>query len=229
MKAILFLLLFVATASSAQTQAITLDCGTNLYCNTKLILTLDNPTVVTPHISFLRKLEWSVNGRRILVYPGTSGIFDYSGHQHPDLHVTSTQDHLRGPMWSNPDVIGGVVHSIYGDFKGGPSRLTEKLDVENKSDSDVAIWLTGMGYKPTQSNLEVPDLSGIDVYGTTVVFYTTTSITEMPYGKAQVSQFIPFIGFNPIANDNYVIPAHATMTMITELYVGDRRLPPPVK
>ncbi|MFL9987325.1 hypothetical protein [Paraburkholderia sediminicola] len=131
-------------------------------------------------------------------------------------------------MWNNPKVIGGVVHSIYGDFKGGPSRLVEKLDVENKTGSDVSIWLTGMGYKPTDPNLEVPDLSNLDINGTIIVFYTTDSFTEPPFGKVQVSQIIPFTGFNPIANQNYVIPAGGTMTMITELYVGNRRLPQPV-
>ena len=45
-----------------------------------------------------RTLEWTVDGRRILVYPsGPSTLLDV-GHLHDDSHVGASQMHVQGPM-----------------------------------------------------------------------------------------------------------------------------------
>ena len=128
-------------------------------------------------------------------------------------------------------VIGGIVYSLDGDFPGGNSRISETIDIVNKTGAPVSLSLTGLGFKPTQPKLEVPDLTGLDITGTTVVFVVNHgSITEespptaewkFSFGQVTVFQFVRFSGFNPILGSPYTLPPGATLTMITELIVGN--------
>ncbi len=203
--------------------------------NASLKTTRDEPifNVGSPSdpLRLLRTLEWTVDGRRILVYPsGPSTFFDV-GHFHSGAHVTTLQTHAQGPYLgygineSTGTVTGGLVYSLTGDTAGsGRSRLSEKLDLHNKTAATLTVSLAGLGFKPTQPALEVPDLSGLEFKGTTVVFTqgTTgaTSLTDPPYGPVTVRPMMNFTGFNPLFNQNFDIPAGGTMTMVTELTVG---------
>ena len=123
----------------------------------------------------------------------------------------------RRAPWS-----GGVVYTVNGAAAGsGVSRLTEKLDIHNQSGNAVTLQLAGLGFKPTQAALEVPDLSGLDLQGTTMVFFygnaQTDSFTTPPYAPVMVLPAVSFSGFNPLFNQNLGLPAGARMTMVTEL------------
>jgi hypothetical protein len=177
-----------------------------------------------------RKLEWTVDGRRVLVYPsGTSGMLDI-GHLHLGAHVATNQMHAQGPLigfgtgGTTGSVVGGVVYSVHGGAAGsGSSRITEKLDLHNKTSAPLSITLTGMGFKSPQAALEVPDLSGLKVTGTTVVYFQgnaqATSLTEPPFAPISVLPVVSFVGFNPLLNQPFNLPAGAQLTMVTELKV----------
>ena len=122
-------------------------------------------------------------------------------------------------------VVGGVVYTVNGAAAGsGVSRLTEKLDIHNQSGNAVTLQLAGLGFKPTQAALEVPDLSGLDLQGTTMVFFygnaQTDSFTTPPFAPVMVLPAVSFSGFNPLFNQNLGLPAGARMTMVTELKVA---------
>lgn len=179
-----------------------------------------------------RKVDWVVDGRTILVYPsGPWGFIDIV-HFHSGAHVSARQAHAMGPMLGYAtsttagSVIGGAVYTVEGGAPGsGVSRLVEKVDIENKTTGPLNVSLTGMGFKPTQASLPVPDYSGLDVSGTTVVFYqgnsATYSISDMTkgFGPSVVGPVVSFTGFNPLFNQSFSIPAGAMLTMITELKV----------
>jgi hypothetical protein len=180
-----------------------------------------------------RKMDWMVDGRSILVYPsGPWGFIDI-GHFHSGGHVTSQQVHAMGPMLgyavtaTDGSVTAGAVYTVEGGAPGsGVSRLVEKVDIHNKTVSALNVSLAGMGFKPTQASLPVPDYSGLDVSGTTVVFYqgngNTYSISDMTpqgFGPSVVRPVVSFTGFNPLYNQSFSIPAGAVLTMITELKV----------
>jgi hypothetical protein len=181
-----------------------------------------------------RTIEWTVDGRRILVYPSGPSTFVDIGHLHPDVHVADNQIHAQGPLLgyatsgSEGTVTGGIVYAVEGGTPGsGISRLWEKVDIHNKTDGAVALSLTGLGFRPTQASLEVPDLAGLNLIGRTVMFYqgsTTlgTSITDPPFGPVTVLPVVSFRGFNPLRNQFFSLPAGATLTMITELRVGTK-------
>jgi hypothetical protein len=126
-------------------------------------------------------------------------------------------------------VTGAVVYSVSGGAAGsGVSRISEKVDIHNRSGGAVAVQLTGMGFKPTQAALEVPDLSGLTVEGTTVIYFqgnpqASWLTGQPPYPPLTVRPVVNFTGFNPLLNENLSLPDGAVLTMITEL-----RLPPPV-
>jgi hypothetical protein len=182
-----------------------------------------------------RKVDWTVDGRTILVYPSGPWYFMDIGHFHSGGHVTSQQVHAMGPMLgyavSSTDgtVTGGAVYTVQGGAQGsGVSRLVEKVDIHNKTSGPFTVSLTGLGFKPTQASLPVPDYSGLDVSGTTVVFYQgnsgSYSISDMPtapatFGPSFVRPMVSFTGFNPLLNESFTIPAGAVLTMITELNV----------
>ncbi|SAL37778.1 hypothetical protein AWB74_01493 [Caballeronia arvi] len=201
--------------------------------NSTLKVTRDDPiyNLSTPSdpVQLLRTLEWTVDGRRILVYPSGPSTFLDIGHMHSDAHVSANQIHVQGPMLgyatsaSSGTVVGGVVYAVEGDASGTlVSRLTEKVDILNKGTSAVSLSLAGLGFKPTQSSLEVPDYSGLDVIGTTVTVIVNGPITETPppFGQVSVLPVVSFAGFNPLFNQSVSLPAGSTLSMITELKVS---------
>jgi len=150
--------------------------------NSSLKFTIDGPTftlgVPNDPVQLPRTLEWTVDGRRILVYPsGPSTLLDV-GHLHGDAHVGASQMHVQGPMLgqgasgTTGTVTGGIVYTVDGGSSGsGRSRISEKVDVFNKTSGAISVRLTGLGFEPRQAALEVPDLSGLTVTGTTVTFF----------------------------------------------------------
>ncbi len=185
-----------------------------------------------------RKIEWTVDGRTILVYPsGPWGFIDIE-HFHVNAHVGTEQLHAQGPMLGyatnavDGSVSGGAIYTVDGGAAGsGRSRIVEKVDIHNKTANDLSVSLTGMGFKPAQASLAVPDYSGLDVSGTTMVFYQGNaakySISDfLPAGfpPSLVRPVVSFTGFNPLFNQSFTVPAGAVMTMITELNVKPRAL-----
>ncbi len=175
-----------------------------------------------------RTLEWTVDGRRILVYPSGPSTFLDIGHSHSGAHVAANQIHGQGPLLgygtgaTSGTVTGGVVYTVDGGTAGsGISRLSEKLDVHNKTSASVSISLAGLGFKPTQASLEVPDLTGLNLTGTTLVFIQgnpqTGSITDPPFAPVTVRPVVSFTGFNPLFNQSLNLPAGAMLTMVTEI------------
>jgi hypothetical protein len=205
--------------------------------NSSLKFTIDDPiynlNVPNDPIQLPRKVEWTVDGRRILVYPSGPLTFVDIGHIHSALHVGANQVHAQGPMLSfgtgamTGTVTGGVVYSVDGGAAGsGISRISEKVDIHNKTSGAVSMSLAGMGYKPPQASLEVPDFSGLKVTGTTVVFFqgngTAMSLTEAPFAPLTVRPVVTFTGFNPLFNQSFNLPAGAVLTMVTELTVENQ-------
>ncbi len=202
--------------------------------NAQLAYTIDNTgsNLGQPSdpVQLPRKVEWTVNGRRILVYPSGPSTFLDIGHLHPGAHVNANQIHAQGPMLGHGtggpmagNVLGGVVYTVKGGT-AGRSTITEKLDIHNRTNSALPLSLAGFGFKPTQSALEVPDHTGLNLVGTTVVFFQgnaqTNSFTEAPFAPVTILPTVSFKGFNPILNQNLSLPAGARLTMITELKVG---------
>ncbi|HEY2927757.1 hypothetical protein [Piscinibacter sp.] len=202
--------------------------------NSSLKFTIDEPTsnlgVPNDPIQLPRTVEWTVDGRRILVYPSGPLTFVDVGHIHPGLHVAANQLHAQGPMLGfgtgamSGTVIGGVVYSVDGGAAGsGVSRISEKVDIHNKTGGAVSMSLAGMGYKPPQAALEVPDFTGLKVTGTTLIYFQgnaqTGSLTAPPFAPVTVRPIVSFSGFNPLLNQSFNLPAGAVLTMVTELKV----------
>lgn len=183
-------------------------------------------------VQFTQTLEWTVEGRRILVYPSApSSLLDIS-HFHPGLHVGTHQLHAQGPMQGyatgpgDGTVVGGIVYTVEGKQPGGClSRIWEKVDIVNKTADTLTLPLAGMGWKPQggahQSGLEMPDLSGRDIKGTTTVYMqgsatTGPSIISPPYAPVTLLPVVSFSGFNPLSQ-SISLQAGATVTVITEL------------
>ncbi len=203
--------------------------------NSSLKFSIDEPNadIGSPSdpLQLPRTIEWTVDGRRILVYPSGPSTFLDIGHSHSGVHVAPNQIHGQGPMLgyasgaTSGTVVGGVVYTVVGGNAGsGVSRISEKFDIHNKTGGNVSISLAGLGYKPTQASLEVPDLAGLNLKGTTLVFYQgnpqTGSITDSPFAPVTVQPVVAFEGFNPLFNQNLNLPAGAMLTMVTELKVG---------
>jgi hypothetical protein len=208
--------------------------------NSALKVTRDPPIfnlfVPSDPVQLPRKLEWTVDGRTILVYPsGPWGFIDVS-HFHIDAHVGAEQIHAQGPMlgWAtnavDGAVTGGAVYTVDGGAAGsGTSRIVEKVDIHNKTAGKLSVSLTGMGFKPTQASLPVPDYSGLNVTGTTTVFfqgnataYSISNISPVGFPPLTVRPVVSFSGFNPLFNQSFSVPAGAVLTMITELNVKPR-------
>lgn len=216
------------SSSPAQADTITISDG-----NASLAYTIDNAgsNLGQPSdpVQLPRKIEWKVDGRRILVYPSGPSTFLDIGHLHPGAHVNGNQIHAQGPMLGHGSgamsgkVLGGVVYTVRGGI-GKSSVITEKLDLHNKTGKPLSLTLAGFGFKPVQASLEVPDLSGLNLIGTTVVFFQgnaeTNSFTEAPFAPLTILPVVSFKGFNPLFNKPLNLPAGARMTMITELKVG---------
>jgi hypothetical protein len=208
--------------------------------NASLKFTIDDPTsnlnLPNDPIQLPRTIEWTVDGRRILVYPSGPFTFVDVGHIHAGLHVAGNQLHAQGPMLGfgtgsmTGTVVGGVVYSVHGGAaSSGVSRISEKIDIHNKTGGAVSLSLAGMGYKPPQAALEVPDFTGLKVTGTTTIYYQgnsqTGSLTVAPFAPLTVLPVVSFTGFNPLLNQNLNLPAGATLTMVTELKVEKEPLP----
>jgi hypothetical protein len=208
--------------------------------NSALTVTRDPPTFnlggPSDPVQLPRQIEWVVDGRRIVVYAsGPWGFIDI-GHFHIDAHVADQQIHAQGPMLGHATgvldggVTGGAVYTVQGGPAGsGISRIVEKVDIHNKTSASLPVSLTGMGFKPTQASLEVPDYTGLDVSGTTTVFHqghaTWYSIADPgPFPPSVVQPVVSFTGFNPLFNQSFSLPAGAVLTMITELNLRPRVL-----
>lgn len=231
MKAVLLLVVAVGMAGMASAQVAPVIISDQ---NASLKFTPDPPTanlnVPNDPIQLPRTVEWTVDGRRILVYPSGPFTFVDVGHIHAGLHVAGNQLHAQGPMLGYGtgsmagSVVGGAVYSVHGGAAGsGVSRITEKIDIHNKTGGAVSMSLAGMGFKPPQAALEVPDYSGLTVTGTTTVYTQgnsqTSSLTQAPFAPLSVLPVVSFTGFNPLLNQNLNLPAGATLTMVTELKV----------
>jgi hypothetical protein len=209
--------------------------------NSSLKFTRDDPIynlgAANDPVQIARTLEWTVDGRQILVYPsGPSTLLDI-GHLHPDQHVTAAQMHAQGPLLDfgtgpmTGGVTGSIVYTVDGDPPGSrTSLISEKVDIHNKTSGALSISLTGLGYKPNRAGQTIPDLSGLNITGTTVVYSQgnsmATSLTDGPsFAPMEVLPVVSFSGFNPLVNKSISLPAGGFLTMITELKLS-RELPP---
>lgn len=226
------MLAFVAGTAQADSLSVTNNNSTLTFTRDDANFNLGNPG---DPVQLPRTLEWTVNGRRILVYPSGPSTFLDIGHLHPNAHVGGNQIHAQGPMIGydtgpvTGNVTGGIAYTVEGGATGSnASRLWEKVDIHNKTGSAISLSLTGLGFRPRQASLEVPDLAGLNLVGRTIVFFqgdlTASSLTDPPFGPVTVLPVISFTGFNPLFNQSFSLPAGATLTMITELRVG----PPPL-
>lgn len=194
-------------------------------------------TVPSSPVQFPGTIEWTVDGRRILVYPSIPGNSTDVEHIHPAAHVAANQIHVQGPLfgYAASAVTVGIVYTVTGGSAGsGVSRISEKIDIRNKSASPVPLnALTGLGWLPDPSaphnaGIELPDLSGLTVTGTTMAFTqgdmpggtARPLITDAPFGPVSVIPGAAFTGFNPFLRRNVTLQPGATLTIITELSVG---------
>ena len=219
MKARLFLSTILALAPCLSLAAdVTITSN-----NSSLKVTSDT----VPGFQLPRVMDWTVDGRRILVYPSAPWDFIDVQHFHGDVHVNTTQTHAQGPMIGFAGTVtGGAVYTVNGGAAGtGVSRIVEKADIHNKTVDPLVVQLAGMGFKPPREDLfPPPDYTGLDVTGTTTVFVqgnaSNYSIADSPpYPLSIVRRIVSFTGLNPLLNENFTIPPGATLTMITELNV----------
>lgn len=224
-------LLLMAALAAARADSVSVTHG-----NAALKFSTDTPgsNIGQPGdpLQLPRTVEWTVDGRRILVYPSGPWTFVDVSHLHGDAHVGGNQIHAQGPMLgfatspSAGTVTGGAVYSVTGGAAGsGFSRISEKVDIHNKTGGAITVHWGGMGYKPTQASLEVPDLSGLTVEGVTVAYFQGNAgasvFTDPPYPPLTVLPAVHFTGFNPKMSEALQLPAGATLTVITELKVGE--------
>ena len=221
MKARLFLSMILALSPSLGMAAdVTVTSN-----NSTLKVTADT----VPGFHLPRVMDWTVDGRKILVYPSSPWNFVDVGHFHADAHVSAQQTHAQGSMIGYPGTVtGGAVYTVDGGAAGtGVSRIVEKTDIHNLSGGDLLVQLAGMGFKPPREDLfPPPDYSGLDVTGTTTVFYqgkddsyAITEASSTGFPPVMVRRIISFTGLNPLLNENFTIPNGAVLTMITELNV----------
>lgn len=212
--------------------------------NSSLKVAVDPPIynlyTASDPVQLPRRLEWTVGGRAITVYPSSPWNLVDVDHFHIDAHVGEEQIHAQGPMLGYATgplagtVTGGAVYTVDGasPLIGG-SRIVEKVDIHNRTGAPLNLSLTGMGYKPLNANAPVPDYSGLEVDGTTTVFFqgndATYSIADLTPGAgfppSEVLPIVSFSGFNPMVNRPFVLPAGGVLTMITELKIPPRLLP----
>lgn len=233
-------LLLCAVLALSPCLSVAQDELTVTHNNSTLKVTRDPPifNLSSPSdpVQATRKIEWTVDGRRILVYPSGPWFFIDVEHFHVDQHVADQQIHAQGPMlgYATSDfdgtVTGGAVYTVDGGAAGsGTSRIVEKVDIHNKTLSALSVSLTGMGFRPTRPTLEVPDYSGLDVTGTTTVFfqgnatkYFISDFFPPGFPPVTVRRVVSFSGFNSLSLQSFSVPAGAVLTMITELNVKPR-------
>lgn len=184
-------------------------------------------------VQFPDTIEWTVDGRRILVYPSIPGNSMDVDHIHPGSHVAANQIHAQGPLfgYAASQVTVGIVYTVTGGASGsGESRISEKIDIRNKSSEPVPLRaLTGLGWLPDRSaphnaDIEVPDLSGLNLTGTTMAFIQGDNgrplITDPAFGPVTVLPSAAFSGFNPFLVRDVSLQPGATLTIISELSVA---------
>lgn len=226
--------LLAGAAAPAFADTVTVSDG-----NASLKFTTDAPTfnLGQPNdpVQLPRTLEWTVDGRRILVYPSGPFTFIDVAHLHGGAHVGVHQMHAQGPMLGfgtgavTGTVLGGTVYSVHGGGAGsGASRMTEKVEITNRSGGAVSMSLAGLGFKPTQASLEQPDHTGLRITGSTTVYIQgnaqTSSLTVAPFAPITVLPVVTFSGFNPLLGQNLVLPDGATLVMVSELEVEKQPL-----
>lgn len=227
--------------SFAQAQSVdTTDKNSTLRYNIREPFELGN-TPSSP-IAFPGVLEWTVDGRRIPVYQSVPGNSVDVEHSHPGLHVGPNQIHVQGPLfgYASTDVTVGSVYTVTGgDAGSGSSRITEKVDIRNKSGKPVTLGaINGLGWLPDpkdphNSNAEIPDLSGLTVTGATVAFIqgsgsgatAASLLTDPPFAPLTVYPAAAISGFNSFLVRNVTLEPGATLTIVTELNVS--KTPPP--
>lgn len=234
----------LAGYSFAQAQRVdTTDKNSTLRYNIREPFTLD--TVASSPVAFPGLLEWTVDGRRIAVYPSIPGNSLDVEHSHPGLHVAPNQIHVQGPLFGYPssEVTGGIVYTVNGgDAGSGSSRLTEKVDIRNKSRKPVTLTaINGLGWLPDRSaphnsNAEIPDISGLTVTGATIAFIQgsgsgatpATLLTDPPFAPLAVYPVAAISGFNSFLVRNVTLEPGATLTILTELNVSNTPASGPV-
>jgi hypothetical protein len=215
--------------------AISQNSVTITNSNSSLRFTIDkdsyNHGLPNDPVQFPRTLEWVVDGRRILVYPSApSGWLDIE-HLHPAMHVAGNQMHAQGPFFgygTSPiagSVTGGIVYSVHGGMPGSfTSRISEKVRIHNKSSGNLDVTLIGLGSKSGKATLEVSDFAGLNITGTTVVYYQGNNQTGQltdgpPFAPMTVFPLVSFSGFNPF-RESLTLPPGAFLIMITELKIS---------
>lgn len=195
----------------------------------------DLPGVASSPIAFPGVLEWTVDGRRVVVYPSIPGNSVDVGHSHPGLHVGPNQIHVQGPLFGYADVNVGIVYSVSGGEPGtGSSRITEKVDIRNKSSQPVNLGsINGLGWLPNPTDphnagLEVPDISGLTLTGATIAFTqgkgldtaAASLLTDPPFAPLTIYPAAAISGFNSFRVPAVVLESGATLTILTELNVS---------
>jgi hypothetical protein len=229
----------IAAAAAAMASATHADSVTLTDQNASLKFTTDPPgfNLGQPNdpVQLPRTLEWTVDGRRILVYPSGPFTFIDVAHLHGGAHVAAHQLHAQGPMLGfgsgamTGSVLGGTVYSVHGGAAGsGRSRMTEKVEIHNASGGAIALSLAGLGFKPPQAALEVPDHAGLKITGSTTVYFQgstqASSLTVAPFAPLTVLPVVSFTGFNPLLGQSLSLPAGATLVMVSELVVEPQPL-----
>jgi len=175
--------------------------------------------------------EWFVDGRRILTYVSSpANLIDIGGHHHSDSHVNANQLHAQGqlfggPAMGGPDISGGIVYTVDGGTAGSSiSRLVEVVELTLGSGitTPQTFNLTGFGFEPQPhggATFEIPDLTGLNITGTTLAFAERGSFSVGPFRDLTVLPFHSFTGFNTFSQDITLNP-NSTLRMITELNVS---------
>lgn len=189
-------------------------------------------------IAFPGVLEWTVDGRRIVVYPSIPGNSLDVEHSHPNAHVVPNAIHVQGPLfgYASTDVTVGIVYTVTGgDTGSGSSRITEKVDIRNKSAAPVTLGaINGLGWLPDRSaphnsNAEIPDLSGLTVTGATIAFIqgsglgasAASLLTDPPFAPLTIYPAAAISGFNSFLVRNVTLDPGGTLTILTELNVSN--------
>ncbi|KRB87435.1 hypothetical protein [Noviherbaspirillum sp. Root189] len=180
-------------------------------------------------------LQWNVQGRGdIWIFPA-GGIFTFNfhaDHLHPGAHVGPNQIHVQGVL-DTPGISGvpagqvlaGIIYTVDGDTpESGLSRISEKIQVINKSSVDIPLDVIGMGSKPDDSEYAGPPVTDLEypafqtMMGTSALFSEKGSTAEAPFGPLTISRVITVRGFNPQSSRQRVtVRAGETMTILTEL------------
>ena len=227
--------------AQAQTVDVT-DKNSTLRYNIRAPFALD--TVASSPVAFPGVLEWTVDGRRIVVYQSIPGNSVDVEHSHPGLHVGPNQIHVQGPLfgYAATDVTVGSVYTLTGsDPATGSSRLTEMVNIRNKSANPVTLnAINGLGWLPDpkaphNGNTEIPDIAGLTVTGSTMAFIqgsgsgatAATLLTDPPFAPLTVYPAAAVSGFNSFLVRDVTLAPGATLTIMSELNVRNTPVPQP--